>query len=863
MSVAEGARTGTGTDSPAAQGGAVHKTPIATAARQAPDFLNGAVRVVTSTSLQEKQRALYPVAPAIVKAIDTIADTVRIRTPLIVLCAVIAAATAAVAVWMSYAPPVVSRGIVLGRLPRGVAASDLNVLIVTLDTTRADRIGAYGYGDVHTPTLDRLAREGVLFEQASAAAPLTLPAHSSLFTGKFPPEHGVRDNGGYFLDPAETTLAEVLKGRGYKTGAFVGAYVLDGRWGLNQGFETYADDFDLSKYKAISLGAIQRPGNEVVDRALRWLGTVDDSRFFGWVHLYDPHSPYQPPEPFKSMYPDRPYVGEIAFTDAQVGRLVSYLESRHLLERTVIVVMGDHGESLDEHGEATHGFFIYESTLHVPLIVRAPYPAARGGRRVADVVRSVDVMPTVLALLDVPVPAGIEGTSVVPLLTGASRDMGLESYSEALYPLHHFGWSDLRAMRSGRYKVVAAPRPELYDLQTDPGERSDLFRQREALGQRMLGRLRERERAFGKRDRGDTKSVEVDPDARARLAALGYVGTFVAAAAPDEARTGLADPKDKVGLFNKITTARDISKDDAAFDEVVEMLKQVVAEDPNVIDAWFMLGNMYAKVGRQAQAIPFFQRALALKPDDEMAVINLANVYRQLGRGADALAGFRRFLDLDPKNAQVRYQVAEILIDEGRVDEAERELRNALQIEPKLVAARNALGVIALKRGDTAGAEREIRAAIAEKSDVRLAHFNLALIAEQRADYRAAIAEYLQELDLHPNNYKAAFNLGRLQGQLGDRTAQLAAYRRAIDINPAFGDGYFFLAKLLLDAGRDLDDAARLARKGIDLAPESEYAPLGHYVIADVYSRQGRHADAEREAARGRSLESARLRRAR
>src|SRR5262249_43661304 len=327
---------------------------------------------------------------------------------------VAAAAVAAALAGAARALPSLTRvrtasGTVLGRLPVGVSRADLNVLLITLDTTRADRIGAYGFSEIQTPSLDRLSREGVLFEQATSAAPLTLPAHSSLFTGKFPPEHGVRDNGGFFLDPRETTLARVLKGKGFRTGAFVGAYVLDSRWGLDQGFDTYFDDFDLTQYKAISLGAIQRPGNEVVDHGLQWLASVGSSRFFCWLHLYDPHTPYDPPEPYKSIYRGRPYLGEIAFVDAQVGRALTYLESHRLLDRTIVVVMGDHGESLGDHGEATHGFFVYESVLRVPLIVRAPFSQTLGGRRVADVVRSVDVMPTVLELLDLGAPSGIEG----------------------------------------------------------------------------------------------------------------------------------------------------------------------------------------------------------------------------------------------------------------------------------------------------------------------------------------------------------------------------------------------------------------------------------------------------------------------
>jgi arylsulfatase A-like enzyme/Flp pilus assembly protein TadD len=741
------------------------------------------------------------------------------------------------------------------RLWSGAAArpSDLNLLIVTLDTTRADRLHAYGFQDVQTPTLDRLAAEGVLFEQAATAAPLTLPAHTTIFTSRVPPEHGVRDNGGFFVDPSETTLAETLRERGFRTGAFVGAYVLDSKWGLDQGFDTYFDDFDLSKYRAISLGAIQRPANEVVDKALEWLNTVAGQRFFGWVHLYDPHTPYEPPEPYKSRYPGRPYLGEIAFTDSQVGRLVDFLQTRGLLDRTVIVVVGDHGESLDDHGEGSHGFFIYESVVRVPLIIRTPMKGAQG-RRVADVVRTLDVTPTVSELLGVSKPPAADGVSLVPLMTGQVPELGLEAYSESTYPLYHYGWSDLRALRSGRFKLIAAPRPELYDLAQDPGEHANIFEERKQLADRMLARLAELEAQFTKVERPNTEP-EVDPEARARLAALGYVGSFVSTAPPDAKRSGLADPKDKIRVFNLISKARDISKDEKRFDEVVGMLKQVVGEDPKVVDAWFMLGNVHTRANRQEQGIEYFKRVLALKPDDEMAMVNMANAFRQLGKDEEALVGYRRFLELDPKNSQIRYEVAQILIDRGELDEAGKLLTEALQLEPKMVAARNALGAVALKKGDLAHAEQEIRAAIAQRSDVRLAHFNLALIAEERRDYRTAVDEYLKEIELHPSSYKAMFNLGRLYGEMGQRDAQLRAYREAITANPLFAEGHLYLAKLLLDMNRELDEAARLAARGVELRPRSPYAPLGHYVRADLYSRQGRYADAAREAAIGRKLE--------
>src|SRR4051812_30396054 len=320
------------------------------------------------------------------------------------------AATIAALVWLRVPRAVISvHGEPLGRLPSGVRASNLNLLLITLDTTRADRIHAYGFNEVETPNLDRLAREGVLFEQAVSAAPLTLPAHSSIFTGKFPPAHGVRDNGGFFLDEHETTIAERLQARGFTTGGFVGAYVLDHKWGVAQGFQTYFDDFDLSKYQSLSLGSVDRPGNEVADKALAWLDRVAGSRFFGWVHFYDAHSPYTPPEPFKSRYDGRPYIGEIAFVDSQVGRLLAYLDGHDLARKTVVVVMGDHGESLGEHGESTHGFFVYQSTMHVPLLIRTPFDSM-AGHRVADTVRSIDVLPTALELLGIRTTDRLEGT---------------------------------------------------------------------------------------------------------------------------------------------------------------------------------------------------------------------------------------------------------------------------------------------------------------------------------------------------------------------------------------------------------------------------------------------------------------------
>lgn len=329
-----------------------------------------------------------------------------------------------------------------------------NVLIVTFDTTRADVLAGYGSNKVETPALDRLAHEGVVFEQATSPVPLTLPAHASLFTGLFPPHHGLRDNVDSPLADSYTTLAEVLRGNGARTAAFVGSAVVDGRRGLAQGFDTYSDGQQENRNPRL-----RRPANVVVDEANAWITRQHASPFFAWVHLYDAHAPYSLPQPYRTMYEDAPYLGAIAFMDAQLQRLLATLDALHLSERTLVIVLADHGESLGDHGEDGHGIFVYQSTLRVPLIIRAPQLSAR---RVPDVVRLVDVMPTVLDVLGLSARA-MDGVSLAPLMTGRLAHLNLDAYSESLYP-RRFGWAELRTIRADRFKFVKAPRPELYDL---------------------------------------------------------------------------------------------------------------------------------------------------------------------------------------------------------------------------------------------------------------------------------------------------------------------------------------------------------------------------------------------------------------
>lgn len=764
------------------------------------------------------------------------------------------AAAAIAGGWWMWRPAPQARpgGIDLGKPFADAQGAPLNLVVITLDTTRADHIGAYGSTVVKTPVIDALAADGVRFDQTMTTAPLTLPAHASMFTGRFPPEHGARDNGGFFVGPEQLTLAEILKARGYQTGGFIAAYVLDAKWGIAQGFDTYVDDFDFMQARGRATGSIQRPANEVVDKALPWMDQVKGGPFFAWLHLYDPHLPYTPPEPYKSEYPGHPYRGEIAFTDAQVDRVITFLREHRLLDRTVVAVLGDHGESLGDHGEEAHGFFIYEAVTRVPFIVRAPFERLRG-RTVADPVRVIDLAPTVLELLGLQTPPEMSGTSLLPLMTGDRVQLDLDGYAEAMYPLHHYGWSDLRALRAGRYKVIDAPRPELYDIQTDPGETRNIFAERRALGDQMVARLRQMDEAFRKVE-APRAAESIDPEARSRLAALGYVGSFVADASTP--RTERGDPKDKISVFNLLSEARDQPADARGFARAEAIYRQVVSSDPDVIDVWFSMGGLFARQERYEEAIAAFARTLELKPDYDLAIFNLANMYRRMGDDEAALAGFERYLAVDPKDAYVHYQIGEIYLDRGDSSRAEQEFRKALELDPGVAQATNALGVIAFERGDLVTAERLAREALAQKKDVRLAHYNLALIAERRGDLQLAEKEYLLELEQHPNAFRAAFNLSRLYEQINEPGLEIDALRQALDAKPDFGNGLVHLARAYVRGGGNLRDAEQAARKGIAAADATrDVKTLGHLVLADIYNRQGRPGDAARAVAAARALE--------
>jgi choline-sulfatase len=728
-----------------------------------------------------------------------------------------------------------------------------NVLLITIDTLRADHLGSYGYAAAQTPALDALAARGLRFERATTVAPLTLPAHSSLMTGTFPAYHAVRDNGGYYLGDDQVTLAKVLRARGYRTGGFISAFVLDGRWGIGQGFDRYYDNFDLSKYRLdVGLDAVQRPANEVVSKAVEWLDQDSSRPFLAWVHMYEPHAPYDAPESFRTRFPPTmvgAYDAEVATADAQIARLIEHLRASRRLDNTIVVALGDHGESLGEHDEEQHGFFVYDVTTRIPLII------AGGGlapRVVRDQVRIVDVMPTILDMLHVEPPKPVQGQSLLPLTRGARLD--LIAVSETWYPRHHYGWSELTSIRDERYHFIAAPRRELYDTQTDPHETRNIADANPARADAQERALREFLARTSSAARKDAAPRPVDPDVEARLRALGYVGSSISPAVMEERPRG--DPKDKIALYNLMKQAG-LDSVEGRIDEGIAKVRQALAADPDIVEAYLMLGNMNTKAKRDKEALAAYQKALTLDPDNQSAAFSLALAYKNAGRTDAAETGFERVLALNPRDSKARFQLTDIWMQRGEFARAEEALKKGVADNVERPAFLTKLGecYIELKRYDLA--EQNLRDALSEKSDEPMVHYDLGLIHESRGEPDKAIVEYQAEIARNAQTYRAQFNLAKLLNAAG-RTADAARhFELAVDANPEFGSGYLYLAKARLDLG-DLGGAETAAIKGMRLKPDAEIAPLGHYVLADVYSRQGRANDAAREEAAGRKLESRR-----
>jgi arylsulfatase A-like enzyme/cytochrome c-type biogenesis protein CcmH/NrfG len=607
----------------------------------------------------------------------------------------------------------------------------LNVVLITIDTLRADHVGCYGYKRIKTPNIDGLAADGVRFERAFAVVPVTLPSHSSMLTGTYPMLSGMHDFSGNKLSPLQPTLASILKQAGYETGAVIGAAVLDSRFGLNQGFDFYYDHFDFSRLDEANLDEMERPGNVVTDVALDWLekdwlekdwpSKNSQKKFFLWMHLYDPHFPYHPPEPFSREYAAQPYDGEIAFADEQVGRLLRFLKEKGIYQNTVIVLCGDHGESLGEHGEKTHGFFIYNATMHVPLIIRLPENAA--SRTVADPVSLVDLMPTVLGAVGLEIPSQVQGRSLLAELRADHTERDRTLYGETFLPRIHFNWSELRGSENTKYHFIDAPRPELYDLAKDPGEVHNLFTEKKAVAAEMHAKLvgMIRDYSAGKEL---AEKTGLDPALMERLKALGYAG-FSGGSDPAIGSRDLADPKDRVGTYELISDAIADSQH-GRYRESIEKLKSAVKTEPNSVPAHYLQGLDFYHLKMFAEAADELQKTVQLSPDYALAFFNLGMAQAHSGQIDAAIATLQRTLQLDATNFEAAYNLGVAFIQKKQLEPAAAAFRQSVTINPEFARGHRALGDTLIYEDKLDDAIAELRRAVELAPQEPIMHESLA-----------------------------------------------------------------------------------------------------------------------------------------
>jgi choline-sulfatase len=639
-----------------------------------------------------------------------------------------------------------------------------NVLIITIDTLRADHLGCYGFTLARTPAIDQLARESVRFSDVISAAPITMPAHSSIFTGLFPIAHGVRDNGAYALGENAVTLAERLRDAGYTTHAFVSALVLNRRYNLNQGFETYDDDLwaeDDPKLFMIR----ERQAPKTADRFLQWFGDWDKTRtkpFFTWIHFFDPHQPYRASATDAALAVS-PYDAEIAGVDRQVGRIVETLRSRGLLDNTLLILTADHGESLGEHGELTHAIFVYDATVRVPLLMR--YPSAFAPHVYSGSTRSVDIVPTVLGILGLPGGETTDGHDLGAAIRGKETAPVLPQYSESLLSEVGFGMAPLFAIRTAGYKYIRAPRPELYDLRNDPHELHDLH----ASLPRVAANLDAQLTRLMKDSSRHSVKADASPMTRETEESLQALG-YLASQGERSAMQGI-DPKDGLPLHNKMEDARHFAQR-RQWAKAQALLLEVLAATPRNVSALNVLGLIAIKTGDSDKAVSYYQRSLAIDPQQ----------FRVLG----VLGG--------------------IALTRGELDHARDEFKAALAVNAHFAEAMANLGFIEALRGrDIAAAQWYARGIAADPAFPRV-YRRLGDLYYDRKDFAHAYANYMKVAQLTPTDVRAIVQAGNCARRLGHNAEADALFHRAELLRPQGWIPTYNRACLMAIAGKP-DDA--------------------------------------------------------
>jgi arylsulfatase A-like enzyme/predicted Zn-dependent protease len=650
------------------------------------------------------------------------------------------------------------------------------VILISIDTLRADRLPMYGYRGVETPALDALRRDSVLFRNAWSHSPLTLPSHATMLTGLLPANHGIRDNTGFRLGGDVPTVATMLRSNGYATGAAVSAFVLRTATGVNSGFDAYDDRLANTRTEK-SLGHIQRAGAETIAAAQNWISSRGDEPFFYFLHLYEPHAPYEAPEPFASRYASSPYDGEVAHADAIVGEFLSFLRERGIYDRALILLVSDHGEGLGDHGEDEHGIFLYREAISVPMLVKLPN-GALAGESTDNPAGLFDVAPTILAQTHVAPAKPMNGTALFDgdrLAKLSARPM----YAETWYPRFHFGWSELHSLVAGREHFIDAPKQELYDLAADPHERVNVFNER----RRSVVAMRQ---SIAQWKKEAAAPAAVSAEEIEKLAALGYIGS--ASAKNDDGPRH--DPKDKIATFRELQNAFGLSRA-GRNEEAVAAFDRLLAKEPQMVDLWDVRSKALLRLGRTSEGIESAKQALRLNPSATHIAADLANA---------------------------------LLLD-GQLEDAQKHAELALRNDP--AKANAILARVHLARNDLAGAENAVRAALAADSKSDAARYTLALIQQKRGDF-AGVLETTSQLSSRDVRGVAALR-GDALARAGRDSEAEAEFRNELAHFPDNTEAARRLVLLLVAQGRN-DDATSVIRALADASPN----PRTYAAIAET-----------------------------
>jgi arylsulfatase A-like enzyme/Tfp pilus assembly protein PilF len=686
-----------------------------------------------------------------------------------------------------------------------------NVLLVSIDTLRPDRLGCYGYEGIETPNIDALADDGFLFADAIATVPLTLPSHVSLLTGLLPMTTSVRDNGAFVLPDQFVTLAEALKEEGYSTGGFVSSFVIDARFGLGQGFDVYDDDMD-SGAAASAFYWPERRAGEVNDAAREWLTEVQEP-FFAFVHYYDPHLPYDPPAPFDSLYAGRPYDGEVAYTDRVVGELMAMLRARGALENTLVVLVSDHGEGLGDHDERGHGALVYETTMKVAFIIKFPEGCAPGGTmsppsRIGQAVQLTDVFPTVLDFLGIDWDHAVEGTSLMPLLRG-ERISPRFLYFESLYPYFNFKWCPLRGVRHNEWKYILAPEEELYNVAEDPGETSNLALEEAERAEQLRAQVME----IGSRESEALEAAQrsMSQDDVKKLLALGYLAGGRPTLPTDLEPKG-RDPKTLIDALGELLWGGRKDFDEGDFETAAAKFARFAEIDPTNPQARVHLAKAFMEMGRTDEAEAEFKKAIEIDSTHAGAFFPLANIARSKGNLDEALFYLEVAAHFSPETPGVLANIGGLLVETGRPDSGIVVLREALKMDQRDRSALLNMGLAHMAKGQPGEAEKWFRATLAVDPGSVKALANVANIFISRGQMDSTI-HYLERANrADPQDATILANLGNAYRQQGKTVEAGEAYDKVLALEPENVMALYGLAAVRAGEGNSEESISILER---------------------------------------------------